>query len=52
MIPGYDTKITPAPNPMMVDPAATVVTLFAVAPTIYQSPEQVSPIPFQQAKFP
>ena len=37
VIPGYDTKTTPAPKPIRVDPQATLRVAFAVAPTIFES---------------
>ena len=37
MIPGYDTKTTPAPKPIRVDPQATQRVTLAVAPTIFES---------------
>jgi hypothetical protein len=34
-MPGYDTKIVPAPNPMIVDAQATISVVWAVAPIIF-----------------
>jgi len=48
-MPGYDTKITPAPNPMIVDPHATMSVVFAVAPTIFEE-DIISCLYLEQSK--